>query len=403
MSQLDDARTRLADAAAVSAVTATILQGPQSYLVLAANNAEMRAGSGAFLDIGTATTADGTVQLGGLGPSGALTLPVGAVTATGDLERNWGWLLPGVDFRNLGVTPQFDVTAPLAVRMWQAATGQLVDGVIAIDVVGLQQILSATGPVEVNGQSIGAGNVESYLLHDQYAGLTDSTLGIVDRQDELGALASAVLRQLQGESTDLRSLASAVTGAVAGRHLMVWSSTPAAQAAWVASGVSGAIAPDSLAVTVINRGGNKLDQYLPVSVGVGTRPSGTGTEVTVTTTLENRTPDGQSQVIAGPYPGLPVSYGAYTGIIAENLPAAASDITLAGAGPLSAKGGEGPTWLIAAPFTLTQGATRTVVVRFHLPTPHGSMIVVPSARIPAEQWTAGGRTFSDDRHEVIGW
>jgi len=403
VSQLDDARTRLADAATVSAVTATILQGPQTYLVLAANNAEMRAGSGAFLDIGVATTAAGSVQLGDLGPSGALTLPVGEVTATGDLERNWGWLLPGVDFRNLGVTPQFDVTAPLAARMWQAATGQHVDGVLAIDVAGLQQILSATGPVDVAGQTIGAGNVEQYLLHDQYAGLTDSTLGIVDRQDQLGALASAVLRQLQGESTDLRSLASAVTGAVAGRHLMLWSSSPTAQAAWVASGVSGTIAPDSLAVTVLNRGGNKLDQYLPVSVGVGTQPSGTGTEVTVTTTLENQTPDGQSQVIAGPYPGLPVSYGEYTGIIAENLPAAASDITLTGAGPLSAKGGEGPTWLIAAPFTVTQGATRTVVIRFHLPGSHGSMTVMPSARIPAEQWTAGGRTFSDARPEVITW
>lgn len=402
-SQLATARTRLADAAAVSAVTATILQGPETYLVLAANNAEMRAGSGAFLDIGVATTTNGAVQLGDLGPSGALTLPVGVVTATGDLERNWGWLLPGVDFRNLGVTPQFDVTAPLAARMWQAATGQHVDGVLAIDVAGLQQILSATGPVEVAGQSIGAGDVEQYLLHDQYAGLTDSTLGVVDREDQLGALASAVLRQLQGESTDLRSLASAVTGAVAGRHLMLWSSSPAAQAAWVASGVSGTIASDSLAVTVINRGGNKLDQYLPVSVGVDTRPSGAGTEVTVTTTLVNQTPDGQSQVIAGPYPGLPVSYGEYTGIIAENLPAVASDITLTGASPLSAKGGEGPTWLIAAPFTLVQGATRTVVVRFHLPTPHGSMTVVPSARIPAEQWTAGGRTFSDARPEVIAW
>ena len=44
--QLYDARVRLTKAAAVSAAVATILQGPQTYLVLAANNAEMRAGSG---------------------------------------------------------------------------------------------------------------------------------------------------------------------------------------------------------------------------------------------------------------------------------------------------------------------------------------------------------------------
>jgi len=60
--QLDDARSRLVKAAGVSAVTATILQGPQNYLVLAGNNAEMRAGSGAFLEIGTAATGEVRVE-----------------------------------------------------------------------------------------------------------------------------------------------------------------------------------------------------------------------------------------------------------------------------------------------------------------------------------------------------
>src|ERR1019366_4703129 len=134
VSQLDTARRRLATAAGVSAVTATILQGPQTYLVLAGNNAEMRAGSGAFLEVGTASTSDGSVHLGDLSPSGRLALSPGQVVATGDLERNWGWLDPGVDWRNLGVTPQFDVTAQLASRMWATSTGQQVDGVLALDI-----------------------------------------------------------------------------------------------------------------------------------------------------------------------------------------------------------------------------------------------------------------------------
>ncbi len=54
---------------------ASILQGPQTYVVLASNNAEMRSGSGAFLDVGVATTSDGSVQLGDLSPSGDRTLP----------------------------------------------------------------------------------------------------------------------------------------------------------------------------------------------------------------------------------------------------------------------------------------------------------------------------------------
>jgi len=403
VTQLDDARTRLAKAAAVSAVTATILQGPQTYLVLAGNNAEMRAGSGAFLEVGTADTSDGTVQLGTFGPSGQLSLAPGQVPVTGDLQRNWGWLEPGVDWRNLGLTPQFDVTAPLAARMWAARTGQQVDGVLAVDVVALRQILAATGPVTAGGVTVDSGNVEQYLLHDQYIGLSDNATGDAARTDALGAIADATLRQLQGQSTNLRSLASSVAGAVAGRHLMVWSSNPTAQAAWLASGVSGSLTASSLGVAVVNQGGNKLDQYLPVSVDLVTRSTGSSTEVTLTTALTNRTPSGQSQFIAGPFPGLPLAYGDYSGVVAENLPAGASDITMTGAGALTALGGEGPTWLVAAPVLVHPGATVTVVTRFRLPGTHGSMTLVPSARVPAEQWTYRGAQVTDDRTVTFTW
>ena len=403
VTELDQVRDRLTRAAGVSAVTATILQGPQTYLVLAGNNAEMRAGSGSFLEVGTATTGDGSVHLGALSQSGQLALAPGQVTVTGDLERNWGWLEPGVDWRNLGVTPQFDVTAALAARMWEARTGQTVDGVLALDIVGLRQIMVATGPVQVGPLTLTADNVEQYLMHDQYAGLTDNSTGESSRADALGAIASSVLSQLQGQSTDVRGLADAVSGAVAGRHLMVWSSDPVDQAAWVAAGVSGSLTPDSLAVNVVSQGGNKLDQYLGVSVHVSTRPVRSGTDVTMTTTLANRTPDGQSQFIAGPFPGLPLAYGDYSGVVTANVPGAATGVTMSGATTLSANGPEGPTWLIASPIVLHQGATATVVVRFHLPTAHGTLRVVPSARVPVEQWTVGGRTFTDGTSQTISW
>ncbi len=169
------------------------------------------------------------------------------------------------------------------------------------------------------------------------------------------------------------------------------------------SGVSGSLTPTSLDVAVVNRGGNKLDQYLPVHVAVETKPSGSGTEVTLTTTMRNETPPGQSQYIAGPYPGVPVGYGGYVGLVAANLPAAASHITMSGAGPLAAKGGEGPTWLIAAPVNIPAGSASTVVITFHLPTAHGTMHLVPSARVPPEQWTFGGETFDDSTARAISW
>ncbi len=403
VSQLDDTRRRLATAATVSSVVATILQGPQTYLVLAANNAEMRAGSGAFLEVGTATSSDGTVHLNDLGPSGALGLQPGQVVVTGELERNWGWLEPGVDWRTLGLTPRFPVTAELASRMWEARTGQTVDGVLAIDVAGLRQIMTVTGPVQADGTTVDASNVEQYLLHDQYDGLTDDATADAGREDALGAIADDVLRQLQGQSADLRALATAVSGAVAGRHLLVWSTDPVTEAAWTASGVAGDLQRSSLAVNIVNHGGNKLDQYLDVAVHVAVRPEGSDSSVTLTTTVANRTPDGQSQFIAGPYPGLPIAYGDYEGVVADNLPGGARRVSMTGTDPLSALGPDGPTVVVAAPLTVRWGATATVVVRFLLPGTHGSMTVIPSARIPEEQWSAGALHFTDGRAVAISW
>ncbi len=403
VTQLNDVRIRLAKAAGVSAVVANILQGPQNYLVLAANNAEMRAGSGSFLEVGVADTADGSLHLGEFRQSGQLALAPGQVTVTGDLQRNWGWLKPGVDWRNLGLTPQFDVTAPLAARMWEARTGQQVDGVLAVDIAALSEILKATGPIQAGGTTIGPDNVEQFLLHDQYAGLSDDSAENAARADALGEIAQAVLRQLQGQSTDLRALASSVAGAVAGRHLMVWSRNPVAQAAWATSGASGSLTPQSLAVSVVSRGGNKLDQFLYASVALATRTVGSDTAVTMTTHLTNRTPSEQAQFIAGPYPGLGLTYGDYAGIVANNLPAAASHITMTGTGPLTAKGAEGPTWLVAGPVLLHAGASTTVVVHFRLPGVHGSMTVMPSARVPSEQWTYKGAHFTDERPVTLRW
>ena len=403
VSQLDSAQLRLTRAAAVSAAAASILSGPQNYLVLASNNAEMRAGSGAFLDVGVATTSDGTVHMGTFGPSGNFSLAPGQVAVTGDLQRNWGWLHPSLDFRNLGLTPQFDVNAPLAAEMWTARTGQAVDGVIALDVVGLRQLMVATGPVQVGATTVSADTVEQYLLHDQYNGVTYLAGSSPDRVDALGSLARAVLSQLQGQSTDLKSLASSVSSAVAGRHLMLWSANPAQQAAWAVSGVSGSLTPRSVGVSLLNVGGNKLDQYLGVHVDVTTRRSGSATAVTMTTRLTNSTPPGQSQYIAGPFPGDPAPYGSYIGVVADNLPAAAGHITMTGAGPLAVNGAEGPTWVVGAPVTLDPGATTTVVTRFVMPGAHGSMTLVPSARLPAEQWSASGRSFDDSAPVTVTW
>ncbi len=184
---------------------------------------------------------------------------------------------------------------------------------------------------------------------------------------------------------------------------MVWSKSPVAESAWAVSGVAGTLAPHSVDVSLINIAGNKLDQFVPINVAVSHRPQGSGTAVTMTIKVSNQTPPGEPQYVAGPFLGSPLAYGDYGGALAVNVPGSATHITMTGLGPLAVRGGEGPTWVLAAPISLDPGAAATVVVHFVVPGAHGSMDVVPSARVPPEQWSAGGRTFEDTAPTTIAW
>jgi hypothetical protein len=406
-SDLAQVRTTLSRTSEAATAAAAILQGPGTYLLLAGNNAEMRSGSGAFEEAGTVTTGNGELHLSDMVPTSSLSLPPGAVPVSGDLAARWGWLLPGLDFRNLGLTPQFDVNGPLAAQMWKAKTGQTVDGVLAIDVGGLQSLLDVTGPVTTStGQVVTASNVEQLLLHDQYVGETyasDSTA----RVDELSTLASATLDALENQPIKLHALADALSSAAAGRHVLLWSADPTTERAWAGAGVAGQLKPSSLMADVINRGGNKLDQYLSEDVALQLTVHGGQTDGTLAMTFANKTPPGQSPFIAGPFPGLGTVYGQYVGIATVNLPGYARDITSPSNSSVVTSGPEGPTLLEGATMSILAGATQSITFHFVLPEAHGSLTVVPSARIGPANWhvtgIAGTSTFEDDTPHDISW
>jgi hypothetical protein len=398
---LNQVQTTLARTAAAAKAAVTILRGPQHYLLLTDNNAEMRAGSGAFLEVGTVTTGDGNLHLDGLRPVTSLT---GAVPVGGDLEARWGFDQPGVGWRNIGLTPQFDVNGALAARMWQADTGQRVNGVMALDVAGLQELLTVTGPVTTsNGTEVSAAGVDQLLLHDQYVGEGYGESIDAARVDELGSLASAVMQALETRPLGLHAMVDALSAATAGRHLMLWSANPSTEAIWRSTGVSGQLTADSLDADVINQGGNKLDQYLTVHSTLQLVTHGDQTAGTLTLTLANHTPPGQSPFIAGPYPGLGTTYGEYVGIVTANLPNFVRDLALAPGESAVVDGEEGDTLLVGVDVDLLAGTTKQVVFHFSFPEPHGALTVMPSARIPPVQWNVDGKPFFDTSPHVVTW
>ena len=120
--------------------------------MLAANNSEMRVGSGTFLQIGLLTIDHGSLKLDAMRSFSDYPVPKGEVPLTGDFADRWGFLEPNTEWRNLGSSPQFPSQAELASGMWKAATGKPVDGVLALDVVALKDLLAATGPVRLDGR-----------------------------------------------------------------------------------------------------------------------------------------------------------------------------------------------------------------------------------------------------------
>jgi hypothetical protein len=359
--RLGDVRHAIDQLQAASHGLVDFLRGPSHYLVLAGNNAEMRVGSGTFLQIGMLTVHNGSLHLDAMRSVGAYPVPAGAVPLTGDLAGRWAFLNPNVEWRNLGASPQFPSQAELATRMWRAATGRAVDGVLALDVVALKDLLLATGPVHLtDGTTMSADQVLGDVMLRQYLGLA----GYPDqstRRDRLSEIAHGALANLNRGGWHAADLVDQLRGAARGRHLLAWSDHASEQAGWTAAGIDGAVAPDAVLVGLHNRGGNKLDQFMTVRGAVSTRPAPAGWAVTLRLGLANvAPPTGLPQYVEGPYPGsVGAAAGLYQAFAVFELPQFAGSIHVEVGGrpaPPVTAGPDGPSQVVAVYVQVPRGS-----------------------------------------------
>lgn len=389
--ELRDAEELLANAETAAAGFAEFLEGPTTYLLLAANNAEMRAGSGSYLQVGTVRIVDGRVEVDELRPAGDILVDRGAVSIDdSDLDSLWGWLDMAVDWRNLSASPRFPANAPVAVDMWEAIAAERVDGVMVLDPVGLARLMAVTGAVEVDGRRIDAEAVIRELLFDQY--WEDD---VAERRDRLEEIARAALDGVEREGIDLITLARELQDAAAARHILAWSSRDAQQAAWEVVGVSGTMRENSLAVAVLNRGANKLDPFLTVDADLTSRPIDAGREITIRLTLDNAAQLVFPSYVLGPAAAFGYEPGTYVGILSVNLPGAADAAAFAGDPPLAAEGPDGPSRVLATAVEVPAGERLEYELTFTLPDGHGTLRLEPSARVPGIEWSALGVQWTD--------
>lgn len=395
--ELTEATTLLADAEAAGLGLAEFLEGPTTYLLLAANNSEMGAGSGSYLQVGTVQVVNGVLHLDELLPAGEILLERGAVEIPDpDLDALWGWLDIAVDWRNLSPSPRFPANAELAASMWAELENESVDGVLVLDPVALSSILGASGPVEVDGRSIEPEDVIRELLFDQY---WEEDVAV--RRDRLDEIAHAALGTLDETGIDLVSLARRLQDTVAGRHILAWSPHPQQQAAWEAVGADGDMGAESLAVSVINRGANKLDTFLEVGAEIGFEPVTEGQHVTLTVTLANRASSSFPPYVLGPASSLGYEPGTYSGLLAVSLPGAASNPAFRDSAGAATRGPDGPGHVISVFVEIAPGEQFVHEISFGLPSTATSLRVEPSARVPGIEWTAAGFDWIDTANTIV--
>ena len=246
---------------AARAVAALAVSGGR-YLLVIQNPAELRGAGGLIGAWGLLSVDGGRLTLPRLAPNTALPPPRSAAPAPADYLARYRRFDANRSWVNANMSPDFPTSARVLLGLYRAATGEKLDGVVAVDAVALEHLLKATGPVTVAGRTLTSTTFRPIALVEAY------TVPTPRRVDMLLAAAREGWRRLKGGS-DPVAVAREMTAAARSGHVKAFSLNPEAQGALAAAGISGAVATspgDHLLLVRQNAGGNKLDYYFHTSM-----------------------------------------------------------------------------------------------------------------------------------------
>lgn len=239
---------------------------PRTYLVLAQNNAELRATGGIPTSWSTLTIDQGKLSMGTFDtpPRAGLYSESEAQSVLTPDERNLFSTKMATDYQDINFTPDFPRTAELASDIWQRAGRGNVDGVISVDPVSLQRLLKITGPVAlVDNTVLNGDNAAQVILNQTYL-----TMSTQSEQNAFFAMTAAhvfdhVLHNLNGHN---RELVTTMREAVTDGHVYIWSAHEEEQEKIQNTAISGALASNPakpVAGVYFNDGTmSKMDWYL---------------------------------------------------------------------------------------------------------------------------------------------
>jgi hypothetical protein len=196
--------------------------GPRQYLLVVQNNAEIRSTGGLPGSLSILKADDGKLTLGdqrAVDDYQVLSSPV--LPLTDEEKALYGDNL-GENIRDTDITPDWPRAAELMSAMTKRSFGTDLDGVISVDPVVLSQVLKATGPVNVGGETFTSGNVVHKLLNQVYQRFSTRT----KQNDYFDAVARGVFTNLITRHVEPIKVLRQLGEAASERRLLVWSSHP---------------------------------------------------------------------------------------------------------------------------------------------------------------------------------
>jgi hypothetical protein len=393
--ELDGLPDRFADARVRLRALSRLLEGPTRYLVLAANNAEMRGGAGMPLSGGVVTFEHGDLTFGDFesianrwaGRIAPTLVPPEYATTYRQFRMGQSWL-------QTAVSPNFETVGPIFDAMSSSfASFGPVDGVLVVDVVMLRELLSVIGPVDVDGTTYTADNIEQEVLNENYLRF-DTGAAAGERREAQGEIASAIFDAMKGRDIEIADLAIAVQSSAAGRHLLAYADDPEVQDLWDDVGAAGALDPGALMVTVQNIAADKLDWYIDPTVTMRAVPqTGTGAwKVRVSV----RVPNPERTVTSAAVESFIDGYddGIHRALVAIYLPTAAYDIRSLDL-PYSESGLDPPLTMVGKRIFIEEGDAKTVAIEFTLPPEHAGVYLLPSGRVRPVRYVVNGIVLDD--------
>ena len=290
---MDSAKTVLSNINEIAPLLPRMLGdgGTRTYLLMAQQNAELRSTGGLAGSVGPLIVENGKISVGEFIPGntdlGGTANLFGEVTSEEDalFTNRMANRITDTNFN-----PDFPRAAHFAKGLYEAGTGQTVDGVIAIDPVFLQYLLALAGGVDVNGINVNGDNAAALMLHDAY-----NMLSVEQTDQFFSGVAGLAFKQIMGNLGEIgfSNLFKTLGRGIAEHRFLAWMENPEEEELMTLMGCSGALKDDpaepELGVYFADETWSKISWYFSSNTHVdgGVKNNDGTTSYHVTTTMTN--------------------------------------------------------------------------------------------------------------------